>query len=588
MSTVFARALRPVLLAAAVTASTGIAQAQTTVILDAPGTQVTDVMIQAGASATTNFNNSDTIATRASVAYGDLRRAMLKFDTENTMPAKSTVWSAILTLTVKDAGVDAARAITVLPITASWVAEDATWNVRRGSTAWTSAGGDLGPAALVQDVPNVVGAKVSFDVTALVKAAVSGVSSSRYTRLALVDFGAPTDNSNREYFSSKAIEPSVRPVLRVVYGGTAPPPPPIVPPPVVPPPCPVTLDKSTLTVGQTEANWSINLTTASTCAWSATSDADWLIVKSTMPAVAVGNGYAKVRAVTNSVSPAKRTGHFFVNGVVYTVSQGGCGSTCTPVIDPPPPPPPPPPSNMLRVLQYNTHHGGWGSDGVYSPDRIANWIVSSRADVVSLNEIEVRDSWSKNLDQTVIYRDLLQQRTGLTWYVVFVNAHGATTGIGNLVLSRFPFIATATTLLTGGRAAVDATIDVNGRTINFTSVHMDNVTQSNRLAETSELLSWELGLAEDRIVCGDWNAWPNTTEIANVKATYVETWLAAKALGTAIGNGITHGSHQIDYIFLSKSAANLTLVSEQIYATADANGVTPSDHEPVLAVFDVK
>ena len=582
MSTVLVRALRPVLLAAAATASIGTAQAQTTVILDAPGTQVTDAMIQAGASATINFNDSDMIATRGSVTYGDLRRALLKFDTESTMPAKSTIQSATLTLTVKDAGADAARAITVFPITTSWVAEDATWNLRRGSTAWTSAGGDLGPAALVQDVPNVAGVKVSFDVTALVRVAVSGATSSRYTRLALVDLGAPTDNSNREYFSSKAVDPSVRPVLRVVYGGTAPPPP-IVPPPatVVPPPCPVTLDKSTLSVGQTEANWSVNVTTASTCGWSATSDADWLVVKSTMPAVAMGNGYAKVRAVTNTVSPSKRTGHFFVNGMVYTVSQGGCGTTCTPVGDPPPP-------GNLRVLQYNTHHGGWGSDGVYSTDRIANWIVSSRADIVSLNEIEVRDSWSKNLDQSVIYRDLLQLKTGLTWYVIFVNAHGATTGIGNLVLSKFPFIATATTLLSGGRAAVDATVDVNGRTINFTSVHMDNVTQSNRLKETTELLAWELGLAEDRIVCGDWNAGNTTTEVANVKATYIETWAAAKALGTATGNGITHGSHQIDYIFLSKTAAHVTLVSEQIYATADANGVTPSDHEPVLAVFQVQ
>jgi len=26
-------------------------------------------------------------------------------------------------------------------------------------------------------------------------------------------------------------------------------------------------------------------------------------------------------------------------------------------------------STTLRVLQWNTHHGGYGTDGVYSPDR---------------------------------------------------------------------------------------------------------------------------------------------------------------------------------------------------------------------------
>ena len=600
MTNFFTRAVRTAVLALAATvASLATAQAQTTLILDAPGTQVTDVMIQAGVSADTNFNNSDMVATRASTNYDYLRRALLKFDTQNTIPAKSVIQSAVMTLTVKSAGAEVARNVTVYPVTLSWLQEEATWNRARAGSAWTSAGGDLGPAALVQNVPNVVGGQVSFDVTALVRAAVSGKTSSRYTRIALADLGASTNDSYREYFSSKAVDPSVRPVLRVVYGGTAAstPTPPVVPPPA-PVFCPVTLDKSSLSVGQTEANWSVNVTAAAACAWSATSDADWLVVKSTSPATATGNGYAKVRAVANTVSSAKRTAHFFVNGVVFTVSQGGCGTACTiappPVVTPPVVTPPvvtPPPAGSpvtLKVLQFNTHHGGYGSDGVYSMDRIADWMIKSNADLISLNEIEKGDSWSKNQDQAVLYQQLMEQRTGLTWYMAYVNAHGATTGIGNVVLSKFPLIATATQLWSAGRGAVDVTVDVNGRTINFTSTHMDNVSESNRLTETAELLPWALDFAEERIIAGDWNAGPETTEIANMTATYGESWQAAKALGTATGNGITHGSHQIDYIFYSKTATHLTLVSSQIYKTADANGVTPSDHEPILAVFEVR
>ena len=180
----------------------------------------------------------------------------------------------------------------------------------------------------------------------------------------------------------------------------------------------------------------------------------------------------------------------------------------------------------LTVLQFNTHHGGFGSDGAYSMDRIADWIVKSGADIVSLNEIEVGDSWSSNKDQTVIYQDLLQQKTGLIWYKVFVDANGSSTGIGNLILSKYPFIATASTLLSAGRAAVDATVDVNGRgvagrrgcvrPINVTSVHLDSEYQSNRIKEVSELLPWETSLAENRIVLGDYNAWPAATEIATM------------------------------------------------------------------------
>jgi len=457
--------------------SLATAGAQTTVTLNAPTTQVTDVMVQGGASANTNFNTLDHLATRASTNYDYLRRALLKFDTQNTIPAGTKIQSAVMTLTIKTAGTDATRQVGVFPVTTSFVQEEATWNIRRTSTAWTTVGGDFGPQAAVVAVPNTVGAKVRVDVTALVQAAINS-SASRYTRVGLSDVGASTSASYREYYSSKALDPSVRPVLTVVYGGAS------------------------------------------------------------------------------------------------TPTQ--------------PPTQPPPTTGTLRVLQYNTHHGGWGTDGVYDPNRIVDWIMKANPDVISLNEIETFDSWSKNLDQSVVYKNLLEQRTGITWYKVFVNAHGSTTGIGNVVLSKYPFIATASHLLTGGRASVDATIAVNGRTINFTSTHMDNLTESNRITETKELLTWETTFAENRIVCGDWNAWPNTTEIADMKAAYTETWTAAQALGTATGNGITHGSHQIDYIFQSKGATNLKLKSVQIYNTADANGVMPSDHQPILAVFGIQ
>lgn len=605
MTSIFTRTIRTAVVALAAMGASLAAQAQTTLTLNVPGTHVTDVTIQAGASANTNFNAVDSIATRASDSYDLMQRALLKIDTQNTMPAKSVIQSATLTLTLKNAGADATRALTVYPVTTSFLEAEATWNRNRAGQVWTQAGGDLGPPALVQNVPNVPGAKVNFDVAAVVRAAISGATSSRYTRLALADLGAASAESGREFFSSEALDPSVRPVLTIVYGGSATTPTTTTTTTVTPPAtitattCAVTLDKTAFSVGQTEGNWNINVTAASTCAWSATSDAAWLVVKSTVPSPAKGNGYAKVRAVANTESASKRTGHVFVNGVVYTVTQGGCGTGCagttttpTPVVSDPIVVPQPLPVAgtpvTLTVLQFNTHHGGYGSDGVYSMDRIADWIIKSGADLVSLNEIEKGDSWSKNLDQSVLYQQLMERRTGLTWYMAYVNAHGTTTGIGNVVLSKFPIIGMTTHLLPAGRAAVDAQVDVNGRTINFISTHMDNVSESNRLSETADLLPWALGFADARIICGDWNAGPETASIANMDKTYNESWTAAKALGTAVGNGITHGTHQIDYIFYSKTATTLSLVSSQIYKTADANGVTPSDHEPIRAVFEVR
>jgi endonuclease/exonuclease/phosphatase family metal-dependent hydrolase len=356
----------------------------------------------------------------------------------------------------------------------------------------------------------------------------------------------------------------------------------------VEPVCAITLDKTALSVGQTEANWRINVTAPAACAWTATSDSDWLVVKSTMPAPAAGNGYAKIRAVTNLTTPVKRVGHVTVNGLTYTVTQGGCGTSCTGSTPQPLADKVRVPGTPLRILQYNTHHGGWGSDGVYSPDRIVAQIMKANPDVVALNEIEQGTSWSKGLDQVKIYESLLEKATGYNWYAVFMNHAGATTGNGNLILSTFPFIATASTLLPVSRSAVDATIDVDGRIVDIVSTHLDAENASYRINEINALLPWAAPLQNDRIIVGDCNAWPDTNEIKNMTVDYVDAWKAAVAAGTATGDGVTHGSHRIDYVFLSKKASFLKLASMQTFKSKDAAGVMPSDHEPVLAVFNVQ
>jgi hypothetical protein len=121
--------------------SSAAASAQTTLVLDAPVTQVRDTMIRAGSSANTNFNGQDFFATCASTNVEYLRRALLKFDTQNTMPAGSPIQSATLTLTIKIAGTDATRTIGVSPVTTSFLEEEAmstsprsTWTTRRSRT----------------------------------------------------------------------------------------------------------------------------------------------------------------------------------------------------------------------------------------------------------------------------------------------------------------------------------------------------------------------------------------------------------------------------------------------------------------------
>jgi endonuclease/exonuclease/phosphatase family metal-dependent hydrolase len=251
-------------------------------------------------------------------------------------------------------------------------------------------------------------------------------------------------------------------------------------------------------------------------------------------------------------------------------------------------------SATLRVLQWNTHHGGYGTDNVYSPDRIATWAASFKPDVVMFNEIEKNDSWG-NQDQPEVYKSLLQQKTGKTWYYVFAQEFGQwnANGKGNLILSTYPIQITDRYELVqnGDRSIGMAQITVNSRDITLISTHLDPYDQTLRLAQAKEVTGWSAAQPENRIITGDMNAWPDQSSIGHFVSLYNDSWAVAAANGTATafsGNNGETKSGRIDYIFYSKGSPNLSVKSSQVYDTRDANGVMPSDHRPVLTTFVVK
>ena len=156
---------------------------------------------------------------------------------------------------------------------------------------------------------------------------------------------------------------------------------------------------------------------------------------------------------------------------------------------------------------------------------------------------------------------------------MFANHAGATTGNGNLILSTVPFIATASYLLPVSRSAVDATIDVDGRVINIVSTHLDADNATHRINEITALLPWAVTFAEDRIVPRRLQrlaGHDRDQEHVGRLRRHLEGLRSRR--GTATGDGITHGSHRIDYVFLSKKASFLKLVSMEIFQVEGRGG----------------
>ncbi len=463
------------------------ASAQTTVTLGTPGTHVNvDVTVQGGAYDMVDFSDSAVLASKVS-SENYTRRILMKFDTQNFIPANAVIRSAQLHLVLKKAENSEKRPLAAYQVTTSFTDGQTTWAQRKTGLDWSRPGGDLGSKYSTTYVGNAVGSTYRFDLTSLVQRAVNGDFGSRYTRLALIDTGANTSGNYREFHSTRASNSALRPRLVITYGSSS---------------------------------------------------------------------------TTTTPSPTTST----------TTSPSPAPSTTT--------------GTTLRIMQWNIHKTK-GSDGRCDPNRIANTIVAQKVDVASLNEVNYFSgdcAW--NFDMSQKLESLVEQKTGRPWYRKYAN--GATDR-GTVILSRYAPVATGSTSLSYGRTAAQMTIVVNGRNVNLFGTHVEYANSSWRPIQIAEAVRWMTTFSEPRIVMGDFNTWPGTSDYSLMAKPYQDAWAAAKSAGTASafnGTGATHGSSRFDYVFYSRVAA-LSLKSVTVPDTR-VSGVYPSDHHPVIAVFVVK
>ena len=257
------------------------------------------------------------------------------------------------------------------------------------------------------------------------------------------------------------------------------------------------------------------------------------------------------------------------------------------------PPPPPPPSGpvSIRVMHWNLHHGN-DPNNKWAFPRQMDVIVNAKPDVISLNEVEKFNSSYGNIDQAAEIAKYLATKTGTTWYQYMVPASGATKGIGNAIISRFPLDNSNICQLSSSRNAVRAGMTINGKTFNIWSTHLAVESGTYRLAEAKALIACMSSFAEQRMVAGDFNAGTGTPEINAMLVGYNDMWPYSKSLGLTTnysGNcdGCTRNS-RIDYLFVSKAATALVVKKAEILDTRNASGVMASDHKPMVVTFEIQ
>jgi endonuclease/exonuclease/phosphatase family metal-dependent hydrolase len=158
------------------------------------------------------------------------------------------------------------------------------------------------------------------------------------------------------------------------------------------------------------------------------------------------------------------------------------------------------------------------------------------------------------------------------------------------------------------RSVAQATININGKVINFFTTHLDPDSTAGRLQQVVELKNFASNFAEPRIIVGDFNFSPDWPEMPGMTSSYYDGWNEAFGAGTAAAypdNPVEWQTRtrrgRIDYVFYSRGASTLTLRAVQIpdqrdlsrlpaeyIGTTDDRGVRPSDHNFMTATFDLR
>ncbi|MGP3683753.1 endonuclease/exonuclease/phosphatase family protein [Streptomyces sp. IBSNAI002] len=242
-------------------------------------------------------------------------------------------------------------------------------------------------------------------------------------------------------------------------------------------------------------------------------------------------------------------------------------------------PAPPAPASFpvpVRVVSYNIHAGA-GADGVFDLDRQAAALRALRADVIGLQEVDVRwGARSRWLDLA----GELGRRLGLRASFAPVYRIGGR-AFGVAVLSRFRVLSFTNHRITRlstqapGRAPApapgfgEAALAVGGVPLRVYVTHLDfRPEPSVRAVQVAETLEIMRGAPGPKILLGDLNAPPSAPELAPL-------W---RELSDADPGGATYPARdpvkRLDYVAVSAGVR---------VRAAGVGGTLASDHRPVVA-----
>lgn len=248
--------------------------------------------------------------------------------------------------------------------------------------------------------------------------------------------------------------------------------------------------------------------------------------------------------------------------------------------------------DVLTVLTLNI----WG-DHLWEERKhaLVDWFTETRPDVVALQEA----TRSPELCEAT----WLAEQTGMDAVYAAAYVRPGRGDFGNAVLSRWPIVDSRSLQLTLAgsniepRGALTVDVRVRNRLVSVTSTHLSYQFDAGwvREAQVRQLADFVGTGSGDfpPIVCGDFNARPESTEVRHISGLLFDAFQEAHPgeLGFTWNNTNPYTAQdptpdqRIDYIFIGTRTADGAgkVLDAAVVCDAPRRGVWPSDHFGVVA-----
>lgn len=217
-------------------------------------------------------------------------------------------------------------------------------------------------------------------------------------------------------------------------------------------------------------------------------------------------------------------------------------------------------------------------DHAYDISRIAGVIDASGADIIGLQEVDRYYSARSNYEDTIA---VLAQQLGMHWCYGANVIRAPEPGrmqqgeYGTAILSKYKILSHQNHPLSSDeseqRSLLAAVLDVDGEILHMYNTHL-GLEQPERVAQVKEILAIASRKSEPCIVTGDFNAHPDSIEIADMSSAFRSAFAGElEACTFPAGDAV----ETIDYIF----------VNDRVEIGNDRTVIQSlaSDHYPIAA-----